>query len=121
MSAARFRNKTVATLLAALGGTLGLHRFYLTGPRHWLPWLHVVFAWTLVPTFAGFIDALRFAVTPDDRWDARWNAHAGRSSHSGWPVILLAVLTLAGGMTLLMTLISFAIGRYLGAGESFMS
>ena len=26
-----FKNKTLATLLAAVGGTLGLHRFYLHG------------------------------------------------------------------------------------------
>ncbi len=116
-----FKNKTLATLLAALGGTFGLHRFYLTGAARLLPWLHVVFFWTLIPTFAGFIEALRFALTPDDRWDARWNHDSGRSSASGWPVILLAVLTLLGGTTLLMTVLSFAIGRYVGSGETFFS
>ena len=116
-----FKNKTLATLLAALGGTLGLHRFYLEGGGRLLPWLYPLFCWTLVPTFAGFIEALRFALTPDERWDARWNAAAGRASDSGWPVILLAVLTMAGGVTLLMTVLSFAIGRYVGSGETFFS
>lgn len=117
---ARFRDKTIATLLAALGGTFGAHRFYLAGPRRLLPWLYVAFAWTLVPTFAGFVEALVFALTPDEKWDARWNAATGRTSASGWPVILLAVLTFLGGMTLLMTLLSFAIGRAVGSGESFL-
>ena len=116
-----FKNKTVATLLAAVGGTLGLHRFYLEGPRRPLPWLYIAFCWTLIPTFAGFIEALRFALMPDERWDARWNPDAGRTSRSGWPVILLAVLTMFGGVMLLMTLLSFAIGRYVGSGESFFS
>ncbi len=116
-----FKNKTLATLLASAGGTFGLHRFYLEGAGRLLPWLYVAFCWTSIPTFAGFIEALRFALTPDERWDARWNAEAGRSSASGWLAILLAVLTLLGGMTLLMTLLSFAIGRWVGSGESFLS
>ena len=62
-----FKNKTIATLLASLGGTLGLHRFYLHGAKRLLPWLYPLFAWTLVPTFIGFIEALRFALTPDDQ------------------------------------------------------
>ena len=116
-----FRNKTLATLLAALGGSFGLHRFYLHGRRRLLPWLYPLFCWTMIPTFAGFIEALRFALTPDERWDARWNAGSTRTSDSGWPVILLAVLTMLGGVTLLMTVLSFAIGRYVGSGESFFS
>jgi TM2 domain-containing membrane protein YozV len=120
-AAPSFKNKTVATLLASLGGTFGLHRFYLQGSRRVLPWLYPAFAWTLIPTFAAFIEALRFALTPDERWDAQWNATSSRTSDSGWLVILLAVLTFLGSATLLMTLISFAIGRYVGSGESFFS
>lgn len=116
------RDKTIAALLASLGGTFGLHRFYLEGRRRLLPWLYVAFCWTLIPTFAGFIEALRFALMSDERWDARWNRDTGgHTSASGWPAILIAVLTLLGGMTLLMTLLSFAIGRYVGSGESFVS
>lgn len=115
-----FRNKTLAALLASVGGTFGLHRFYLEGPRRLLPWLYVASCWTLIPTFAGFIEALRFALMSDEHWDARWNADTGRTSHSRWPAILIAVLTLLGGMTLLMTLLSFTIGRFVGSGESFL-
>ena len=113
-----FRNKTLATLLAAVGGTFGLHRFYLPGPR-WLPWLYVLTCWTLIPTFVGFVEALRFALTPDERWDARWNAGSERRSDSGWPVIALAVLTMVGSVTLLMTVLAFVIGRAVGSGETF--
>ena len=116
-----FKNKTVATLLASLGGTLGLHRFYLHGTKRLLPWLYPLFAWTLVPTFAGFIEALRFALTPDEKWDANWNAAFARKNRSGWLVVAIAALTLLGSMVLFMTLISFGLGRYFGAGESFVS
>jgi TM2 domain-containing membrane protein YozV len=115
----RFRDKSVATLLAALGGTFGLHRFYLHGAQRVLPWLYVAFSWTLVPTFAGFVEALVFALMPDERWDARWNADLARTSASGWPVVLLAVLTFLGGATLLMTTIAFVVGRVVGSGETF--
>jgi len=120
-TASNFRNKTVATLLAGLGGTFGLHRFYLMGARRGLPWLYVAFCWTLIPMFAGFIEALTFALKPDAQWDAQWNAESGRTSDSGWFVILVAVLIFFGGATLLMTLIAFGIGRYVGSGESFLS
>lgn len=116
-----FKNKTIATLLASLGGTLGLHRFYLHGARRLLPWLYPLFAWTLVPTFIGFIEALRFALTPDDKWDAKWNAASSQKNRSGWLVIIVAALTLLGSMVLLMTMISFGLGRYYGADESFVS
>ncbi len=114
-----FRSKLVATALAALGGTFGLHRFYLHGARRPIGWLYVLSCWTLIPTFAGFIEALRFALTPDEAWDARWNAGSDRRSASGWTVVLLAVATFSGGAVLLMTLIAFAIGRVVGSGETF--
>ncbi len=117
----RFKNKTIATLLASLGGTLGLHRFYLHGAKRLLPWLYPLFAWTLVPTFVAFIEALRFALTPDDQWDAHWNTASSEKNHSGWLVIIVAALTLLGSMVLLMTMISFGLSRYYGAGESFVS
>jgi len=120
-SPSTFKSKTVATLLAGLGGTLGLHRFYLMGARRWQPWLYVACCWTLIPMFSGFIEALTFALKPDAQWDARWNADAGRTSDSGWFVIFVAVLIFFGGATLLMTLIAFGIGRYVGSGESFLS
>ena len=34
------KSKTLATWIAILFGTLGLHRFYLRGFGDWLGWLH---------------------------------------------------------------------------------
>ncbi|MGB3848824.1 MAG: NINE protein [Tunicatimonas sp.] len=51
------KNKTLATLLAALLGGLGVHRFYLGQRRAW--W-YLGLCWTLVPVVIGWIDALSF-------------------------------------------------------------
>ena len=88
-----FKNKTLTTLLATLGGALGLHRFYLHGTAFWpaygypavtaigmlaaLVWLPLL-AIALLPMFTGFIEALMFGLTPDAKWDAQWNAASGR-------------------------------------------
>ena len=44
----------VGVVLAVLGGTLGLHRFYLDDRRAW--W-YVAFCWTGIPTLAGLLEA----------------------------------------------------------------
>ena len=105
-SARRFKNKTIATLLASLGGTLGLHRFYLHGPSGWLPWLYPLFSMTLIPTYIGFVEAIVFALTPDEKWDARHNAGSGQQYDTGWPVPLMLVLGLALGATALIAAIA---------------
>ena len=50
---APYRSKTLATWLAVAGGTLGLHRMYLRGPRDVLAWLH------LPPTALGLLGGWR--------------------------------------------------------------
>jgi len=40
MKPRRYRSKSLATWIAVLGGSLGLHRFYLHGLRDPLGWLH---------------------------------------------------------------------------------
>jgi TM2 domain-containing membrane protein YozV len=112
-----FKNKTFATLLAALGGTFGLHRFYLRGSTGWRPWLYVMFCFTLIPTYAGFLEAIIFALTPDEKWDAQWNATSGQQNDSGWIVIITAGLTLLFSVGLLMALMAIGLSAYLGANE----
>ena len=91
------KNKTLATLLAALLGGLGAHRFYLYGKKDAWAWLHPL----LLPLaiYAGFIEALMIGLTPDDKWDATHNPHSGMQSESGWPLIVLLVLTTGFGAT----------------------
>jgi hypothetical protein len=108
------KNKTVASLLAALLGGLGAHRFYLFGKKDIVAWIYL-FLFPL-SVFAGFVAALIIGLTPDDKWDARFNADSGRTSHSGWPVILIVVLSFALGSTLLMIGIARLLDLYLTGG-----
>ncbi|MGA2551766.1 MAG: NINE protein [Burkholderiaceae bacterium] len=138
-----FKNKTLATVLAALLGTFGAHRFYLNGSKGWLPWVYpayffLVFALALhylaqlhsdlgsdfisflhpallaafLPTAVACGEALYFALTPDAKWDACWNADAGRASHSGAFVIVVAILTLALGATGILSILAITVQAY---------
>ncbi len=118
----KFRRKAVAAMLAFLFGALGLHGLYL-GLRVWwwplavtvpgLLWLYRAAPWyqspafflVIIPVAAGFIHALVLALTPDAKFDARFNAGGARSNNSGWDVVLVAIATLTGGSIVLVTVL----------------
>ncbi len=130
------RSKTLATWLGVVGGSFGLHRFYLHGWSDALAWLHAVptlaglygvqrmralgqddvLSWALIPLLGLMIAATMLAaivhgLTPDERWNARWNA--GRAPcRSGWLAVLgvIAALMLGGGV--LMATIAFSAERW---------
>lgn len=101
---ASHKNKTFATLLAFLLGGFGAHRFYLYGKKDVWAWTHLL----LLPlaVYAGFIEALVIGLTPDDKWDTTHNPQSGRQSASGWPLVILLVLTLAIGATVIIASIA---------------
>ena len=133
---ARFRHKALAALLAAGAGALGADRIYLGQPLWWLP-LGITFGavplligvtnWHQTPAFfvavapviAGFVRALVIALTPDTKFDARFNAGIDRRNHSGWGAVLIAIAALAVGTIVLLTTIAllfYAIYDRLPAG-----
>jgi hypothetical protein len=117
------KNKTLASLLAAALGGFGCHRFYIYGKKDRWAWIYPaalllfigagllaglpadlppsffisVLALFPLSIYAGFIEALMIGLTPDDKWDAKHNPGSDRRSASGWPLIVLLVLTLGGG------------------------
>lgn len=101
---ASYKNKTRATLLAALLGGIGAHRFYLYGKKDRWAWVYVL----LFPlsVLAGVIAALAIGLTPDEKWDASHNHESGRTSSSGWPLVIILVLTFAAGATGLLAAIA---------------
>lgn len=131
LEADSYRSKTAAAWLALLLGTLGLHRMYLHGPRDTLAWLHLVptaaglvgvvrlrtlgqddpLAWALIPLLGLMISmamlcAIVYALTPDEKWDARHNpAHAGPAT--GWGPVLAAIAALLIGGTVLMGTVAY--------------
>ncbi len=131
-----YKSKTLATWLALLGGTLGLHRLYLHGRRDVLAWLHPVptlaglvgvqrmldlgqddrVAWLLLPWLGLMLAqtalcAIVYALTADAVWDARRNP--GASVHTtSWGPVLGAIAALIVGATALMATIAFSAQRF---------
>ena len=131
-----YKSKTLATWIAFLGGGLGLHRFYLYGMRDAWGWLWPLptlvglygvervlkygqddqLAWALVPLLgialaASMLAAIAYGVTPDEKWNARFNPQ-GRTHEAGWGVVFGLVLSLLVGATVLMSTIAFSGQRY---------
>ena len=138
MSRMRWHDKTVAATLALFGGVFGAHRFYLRGWRDPIGWLHWPLlllglrgalrllrfglddaqARLLLPLLAllfgvAMLQAVLIALTPDARWDARWNRGSARSSASGWgAVIVIAVALLSGAAVLMAGLAYFLLQSF---------
>jgi hypothetical protein len=120
------KNKTLATALALFLGTLGAHRFYLHGPvdrlalllASSLPIAALIYSkfdginafYVLLPLLVSgviaFIAALVIGLTPDDKWDARFNPGSATQSRSSWVLAVLLVATLLVGTTVLIGTIS---------------
>jgi hypothetical protein len=131
-----YKSKTLAAWIALLGGGLGLHRFYLYGPRDLWGWLWSLptliglygvqrvltlgqddqLAWLLVPllgfALAGaMLAAIVYGLMPDERWNERFNP-GGRAHVAGWGVVFAVVISLLIGATVLMSTIAFSGQRY---------
>ncbi len=130
-----YRSKTLAAWLALVAGALGLHRIYLHGVGDKLAWAHVPFttlglvgaermstlgqndrlAWLLVPVLGLMLSqamffAILYALTPDERWDARFNP--GQPAHeTRWGAVLAAVAALVVGGIVLIGTIAFSIQK----------
>jgi hypothetical protein len=135
-SLTRYRSKTLAAWLALLLGALGAHRLYTHGWRDAKAWLHPLptllgllgvarmrmlgqddqLSWLLIPLLGlmlsqGALCAIVFALTPDARWDARFNpGHA--VVQTGWGAVLAAIVGLTIGATLLMSTLAFGSQKF---------
>jgi hypothetical protein len=132
----RYRSKTVAAWLALLLGSLGAHRLYLHGLRDRRAWLYPLptlvglggvlrmrnlgfddgMAALLIPLLGvsvsvAMLAGIVIALTPDEKWDARYNpgliAH-----HTGWAPVLAAMAGLFIGAAVLLSTVAFSGQRY---------
>lgn len=135
-STQRYKSKTLATWLALLLGSLGLHRFYLHGFRDLLAWLHPWptlagvhgvlrmlaygqddrLSWVLVPLLGlmlvqAMLCAIIYGLTPDERWNARFNP-SGRQHRTGWAAVIGVIVGLMVGAGILMATIAYGMQRY---------
>ena len=131
-----YKSKTLATWIAVIGGSLGLHRFYLHGLRDRWGWLFLWptlvglygvqrmrhlggddhLAWALIPLLGlmvsiAMFSAILYGLTPDERWNARFNP-GGPQHRMGWPTIIGVVVALIVGGGVLMATLAFTAQRY---------
>jgi putative Mn2+ efflux pump MntP len=130
------RSRTIATWLAFVAGTLGVHRFYLYGVGDVLGWLHpwptligVYGFWrmrefgvddsrgALLVLFLGamvalaMLQAIAYGLTGDERWVERHGpARAARGP--AWPTYVVVGLALAIGAAATMATLAFAAQQY---------
>lgn len=135
-TATRYRSKTLATWIALGAGSVGLHRFYLHGFRDVWGWLFFAptmvglygvqrmrllgaddqLAWVLIP-FLGLtlsiamLSGIVYGLTPDDKWNARFN-HDGPQHQMNWATVIGVALALILGGGVLMATIAFSAQRY---------
>ena len=131
------KSKTVATWVALLGGTLGLHRFYMHGLKDLWGWVHPLLtlcgliglqrvlqfgqddqlSWLLLPLggvslSVAMLSAILYGLTPDDKWDQHHNTGRPASPPSGWGAVIGVVLALLLGATALLSTITISFQRY---------
>ena len=134
--AAGYKSKTLATWLALVGGSVGLHRFYLHGFRDTWGWAAVLptmvglygvqrmrhlgvddhLAWALIPLLGAslsiaMLTAIVHGLTPDETWNARFNPQ-GPAHRMNWATVIGVATALIVGGGVLMATIAFSAQRY---------
>lgn len=128
------RNKVAVAWMASLFGIFSVHWWYL-GRRH--AWLMTTFAvvmlllaqfypvwWDsppflllLIPISAGIIEALVFALKPDDKFDAQYNPHSAVQTKTGWDAVIAAIVTtLLGGTVIVFGIAMVVVHVYTAMG-----
>ena len=135
------KHKAAATWLALTTGVFGGHRFYLYGLTDRWAWLFPLptllgllglrrmeqlgqddrLAWLLIPLLgvtvvAALVGGIVYGLTPDERWNARFNP--GAPARSGWLAVIGVVASVFIGGTVLMATIAFSAQRYFEAQAS---
>ncbi|MCX7219880.1 MAG: NINE protein [Burkholderiales bacterium] len=121
----KHKNKAITSFLASTLGSVGVHRFYLSGAKDKWAWLHLAslplalilsqhyFNLPLLATMSAFVlsflasllEALIIGLMPDEKWDAKYNPESGQQSDTTWPLAVSLVLTMGiGAMALIAVL-----------------
>lgn len=134
------RNKTITVVLAVLGGTLGLHRFYLKGLGDWVGWLHPVptalgwwgvervlaygqddkLSWVLIPLLGlsmatACLAGIIYALMDREKWNRQFNPDHGADAAAGgtsWVTIGALIAALMVGTVSFMGSLAFGIQHY---------
>lgn len=107
----RYKDKTVAALLAFFVGAFGIHRFYL---GQWWGIFYLLFCCTGIPSIVAFIEFIVFLCANQESWDARHNngqPNPGTGSN-GWVWAIVGVGVFFVMFTILGILAAIALPAY---------
>lgn len=65
------RNKILAGLFGIFLGGFGIHKFYLGKIGQGI--LYLIFSWTLIPSFVGFIEGIIYLAMSEARFNQKYN------------------------------------------------
>ncbi len=126
----RHRNKVTLAWLASVLGVFSIHWWYLGRAHAWLMtsfslvmlvlaqfypvwWDNLPFLLLFLPISAGIIEALVFALTPDEKFDARYNPGSRVQTRTGWDAVIAAIVTtFIGGAVIVFGLAMAVIHLY---------
>lgn len=136
MNHASRKSRTLATWLAIVGGTFGLHRFYLHGVKDFWAWMHPLptlvgltglwrvqqfgqddpTSWLMLPVLgfmvaAAMLQAIAIGLTREERWTPKFSP-GGTFAEAGWLTVMGVVVALMLGAGVLMATIAFSGQRY---------
>jgi TM2 domain-containing membrane protein YozV len=69
--AGNIKSQSVATVLAAFVGGIGIHRFYLRSPITGI--FYILFCWTGIPGLIALIETLVYAFMSQQSWARKYN------------------------------------------------
>jgi TM2 domain-containing membrane protein YozV len=72
------KSRSLAVLLAMVGGGIGLQKFYLNKPGQGV--ICILFCWTFIPVIIGFYDGLKYLFTSDQVFQEYCNAGSSKEA-----------------------------------------
>lgn len=125
-NAIHHRNKVVVSWLASILGLFSLHWWYLGRRYAWVMsmfaiimlllaqfypvwWNNPPFLLLLLPVSAGIIESVVFALTPDEKFDQRYNSGSATQTKTGWNAVIAAIVAAFLGGTVIIFGLSMAV------------
>jgi len=65
------KSRSLAVLLAMLGGGIGLHKFYLNKPGEGV--IYLLFCWTFIPAICGLFEGLNYLSMSDQAFQKKYS------------------------------------------------
>ena len=101
-----------AQLFAIIGGIAGWQILKEARFDSAPGWVLITFGFIALQ--ATWLTTIVFGLRPDEKWDAQFNPglDPAKATHSGWPVVLMVILSLVFGAVIMMTFFAIAFEQF---------